>query len=149
MSSPAWTPATSKSWVSVGVQAGVPGYSVNLLLFTYWYFSSGHLDLVVAGVRISISPKYLYLYLALKLLTVARRGMHGGVCMHGRGCTWWGGACPPVNRMTDACKKITLPQTSFAGGKNLRIRNKLPHFNSQHARRLCSIPLSFTQCLWN
>ena len=26
-----------------GVQAGVPGYSVNLLLFTYWYFSSGHL----------------------------------------------------------------------------------------------------------
>ena len=25
-----------------GVQAGVPGYSVNLLLFTYWYFSSGH-----------------------------------------------------------------------------------------------------------
>ena len=40
---PAWTPATSKSWVSAGVQAGVPGYSVNLLLFTYWYFSSGHL----------------------------------------------------------------------------------------------------------
>ena len=26
-------------------------------------------DLVVAGVRISISPKYLYLYLALKVLT--------------------------------------------------------------------------------
>ena len=26
-----------------GVQAGVPGYSVNLLLFTSWYFSSGHL----------------------------------------------------------------------------------------------------------
>ena len=39
----AWTPATSKSRVSAGVQAGVPGYSVNLLLFTYWYFSSGHL----------------------------------------------------------------------------------------------------------
>ena len=35
----AWTPVTSKSRVS----AGVPGYSVNLLLFTYWYFSSGHL----------------------------------------------------------------------------------------------------------
>ena len=58
------------------------------------------------------------------------------------------GACPPVNKMTDACKNITLPQTSFAGGKNLRIRNKLPHFNSQHARRLCLIPLSFAQCLW-
>ena len=26
---------------------------------------------------------------------------------------------PPVNRMTDRCKNITLPQTSFAGGKNL------------------------------
>ena len=24
---------------------------------------------------------------------------------------------PPVNRMTDRCKNITLPQTSFAGGK--------------------------------
>ena len=24
----------------------------------------------------------------------------------------------PVNRMTDRCKNITLPQTSFAGGKN-------------------------------
>ena len=31
-------------------------------------------DLVVAGVRISISPKYLYLYLALKLLTLGRWG---------------------------------------------------------------------------
>ena len=28
-------------------------------------------------------------------------------------------ACPPpVNRMTDRCKNITLPQTSFAGGNN-------------------------------
>ena len=26
---------------------------------------------------------------------------------------------PPVNRMTDRCKNITLPQTSFAGGKNV------------------------------
>ena len=26
--------------------------------------------------------------------------------------------CPPVNRMTDRCKNITLPQTSFAGDKN-------------------------------
>ena len=25
---------------------------------------------------------------------------------------------PPVNRMTDRCKNITLSQTSFAGGKN-------------------------------
>ena len=26
---------------------------------------------------------------------------------------------PPVNRMTHRCKNITLPQTSFAGGKKL------------------------------
>ena len=26
-------------------------------------------------------------------------------------------ADPPVNRMTHRCKNITLPQTSFAGGK--------------------------------
>ena len=26
---------------------------------------------------------------------------------------------PPVNRMTDDCENITLPQTSFAGGNKL------------------------------
>ena len=26
---------------------------------------------------------------------------------------------PPVNRMTDRCKNITLPQTSFAGGNKV------------------------------
>ena len=42
-----------------------------------------------------------------------------------RGCTWFQGVSaaggyqvlPPVNRMTNRCKNITLPQTSFAGGK--------------------------------
>ena len=40
------------------------------------------------------------------------------------GCTWsWGGvpaqySPPPVNRMTNRCKNITLPQTSFADGNN-------------------------------
>ena len=49
----------------------------------------------------------------------------GGIPARGvpaRGCT-----CPgvpaqvplPVNRITDTCKNITLPQTSFAGGKNV------------------------------
>ena len=43
-------------------------------------------------------------------------------CMHGRGaCVAGGHAChtrpPPVDRMTDGCKNITYPQTSFAGGK--------------------------------
>ena len=52
----------------------------------------------------------------------------GGACVvgvHGRGACV-GGACmartpppTPVDRMTDACKNITLPQTSSAGGKNL------------------------------
>ena len=40
------------------------------------------------------------------------------------GCTWSGGyyaqVLPPWNRMTDRCKNITLPQTSFAGGKNAK-----------------------------
>ena len=63
----------------------------------------------------------------------------GGVCQHWGSLPCWGfcncqGAsalpegvvsqhtlrqCPPSsNRMTDRCKNITLPQTSFAGGKN-------------------------------
>ena len=58
----------------------------------------------------------------------------GGGSALGRGCLLRGGLLPggclpgtppgpdqvppPVNRMTDACKLITLPQTSFAGGKN-------------------------------
>ena len=28
---------------------------------------------------------------------------------------------PPMNRMTDRCKNITLPQTSFAGGNNRHV----------------------------
>ena len=59
----------------------------------------------------------------------------GGVCGGGaymaRGCAWQGGVhgrvvcmagggvcgmqIPPVDRMTDACKNITLQQTSFCG----------------------------------
>ena len=30
-------------------------------------------------------------------------------------------ADPPVNRMTDRCKTITLPQTSFAGGNESNV----------------------------
>ena len=51
-----------------------------------------------------------------------------------RGSPWWGvslvgvspwqGGLPgrplPVNRMTDTCENITLPQTSFAGGKKFK-----------------------------
>ena len=50
-------------------------------------------------------------------------------CTCPEGCTWSGGVpgpgggvpaqvLPSVNRMTDRCKNITLPQTSFAGGNN-------------------------------
>ena len=45
-----------------------------------------------------------------------------GVCVPGPGVVYlvWGGVrySPPVNRMTNRCKSITWPQTSFAGGKN-------------------------------
>ena len=48
----------------------------------------------------------------------------GGLPGGGKGSPWQGVslaggvslADPPVNRMTDACENITLPQTSFAGG---------------------------------
>ena len=36
-----------------------------------------------------------------------------------------GDQTPPVDRMTDRCKHITLPQTSFAGGKNSLILAEL------------------------
>ena len=69
----------------------------------------------------------------------------GSVCSHG-GCTWsWGGVpgprgcqvLPLVNRMTNRCKNITLPQTSFAGGK--KEKTKLTnHQNSRNTLGLAS-----------
>ena len=65
-----------------------------------------------------------------------------GVCtgQGAGGCTCWGGCTcpgdvpawgvpaqvphPPVNRMTDRCKNITLPQTSFAGGNDFVGENR-------------------------
>ena len=41
---------------------------------------------------------------------------------------------PPVNRMTDRCKNITLPQTSFAGGN---------YTNTKILPILCSYPDSW------
>ena len=38
----------------------------------------------------------------------------------------WDTTPPPVNRMSDRCKNITLPQTSFAGGNNVSSMNALP-----------------------
>ena len=68
-----------------------------------------------------------------RLLTVSQHALLGGGCVPARGmylplaCTRGGvylpggylpRYSPPVNRMTDRCKNITLPQTSFAGGNN-------------------------------
>ena len=61
-----------------------------------------------------------------------------GVLVRG-GCTWsqggvpGAGVLPPVNRMTDRCKNITLPQTSFAGGNNRfspTLRGWCPHLGN-------------------
>ena len=60
-----------------------------------------------------------------RMRTARFRGcLPGGVCPVG--CVYLGGVClggvhpsPPVNRMTDSCKNITLPQTSFVGGNNV------------------------------
>ena len=41
----------------------------------------------------------------------------GGVSQHAMGQT---PATPPVNGITERCKHITLPQTSFADGKKLK-----------------------------
>ena len=61
------------------------------------------------------------------------RGVHGrlhpcqGVCVAGAcmagGCAWH--ADLPINRMTDTCRNITLPQTSFAGGNTNAISENL------------------------
>ena len=65
------------------------------------------------------------------LLTVSQHALLGGVPARGwEGVYLLGCVCtcsgylpryppPPVNRMTDRCKNITLPQTSFAGGKKI------------------------------
>ena len=39
---------------------------------------------------------------------------------------------PPVNRMTNRCKNITLPQTSFAGGNYLLVVTELVASRAQY-----------------
>ena len=80
-----------------------------------------------------------------------------GECLLGGGCLpREGGLCPegvypsmqwgrhpfPVNRITDRCKNITLPQTSFAGtSTNIYFHFKLPTENCwlQNRKLTCSI----------
>ena len=60
-----------------------------------------------------------------------------------RGCTCAG--THPVNRMTDRCKNITLPQTSFAGGNktfgNIMYFNRIPQFKYRvyGGKRKCDV----------
>ena len=41
----------------------------------------------------------------------------GGGCLPRGVCKGGGLGLDPLNRITDRCENITLPQTSFAGGK--------------------------------
>ena len=61
-----WTPAIYWSLVSKPVSQDIQ--SICYCLHTGTFRLDTH-DLLVAGVPISISSKYLYLYLALKVLT--------------------------------------------------------------------------------
>ena len=51
--------------------------------------------------------------------SVSRGGLPRGICPNPRSEYWAVGQTPlrPVNRMAHRCKNITLPQTSFVGGK--------------------------------
>ena len=42
-----------------------------------------------------------------------------------------GQVVPPVDRMTHASENITLPQTSFAGGKNVPCGIFILHMNNE------------------
>ena len=52
--------------------------------------------------------------------------IQGGLPNLGRSASRRGWADPTVTRMTHMCKNITLPQTSFVGGKNINVPEALP-----------------------
>ena len=64
-------------------------------------------------------------------------GLVPGVSAPG-GCTWLG--TPPPCGQTDACKLITLPQTSFAGGNKRHQLNKETN-DGEHCNKVNSVPL--------
>ena len=90
------------------------------------FFSMGW---IVIAIAITTSKHSSRMRIA-GLLTVSDVSRGGeGLCIPGGGLHPGGGCIlvgvggqtppfPPVNRMTEGCKNITLPQTSFAGGKN-------------------------------
>ena len=82
-------------------------------------------------------PRGVYLPMGLPARGVLAQGgvPAPGGCTCPGGCTW--PRCmlaytPPVNRMTDRCKNITLPQTSFADGNNNKSRW---YFNCNNVRK--------------
>ena len=86
---------------------------------------------------------------------LAEEGLLGrGVSLAG-GCSWQGGCHarhagippPPVNRMTNKCKNITLPQTSFAGG-NKFIHCTLPKYHTYQIRTRLFLKVTVYQTLW-
>ena len=64
---------------------------------------------------------YQGVYLPMGVCTFPGGCTCPGVCVYLPGGCTCPGTPPPVNRMTDRCKNITLPQTSFAGGNKPRI----------------------------
>ena len=69
-----WTPAIYWSLVSKPVSQDIQSICYCLQTGTFCLDTR---DLLVAGVPISISSKYLYLYLALKLLTIFPGDLRG------------------------------------------------------------------------
>ena len=51
-------------------------------------------------------------------------------------------APPPVNRMTNRCKNITLPQTSFAGGKNDKLKMNQIKFQTKENQSISEKPIN-------
>ena len=109
-----------------------------------------------------------------RLLTVSQHALPGGVYLVGgvpsqgsvpawegvhahRGCTClgggtWPGTPPPWTEwLTDRCKNITLPQTSFAGGKNTTLCKKyifiIFRMNRVLQSRLWAVFVSCVLCL--
>ena len=108
-----------------------------------------------------------------RLSTISLHELPGGVPAK-EGCTCQGGApaqwgvpaqggylprySPPVNKMTDRCKNITLPQTSFArGNKNVKSKGDVActiaaeHSEAYLACANLSLSIIITSffCIWN
>ena len=83
------------------------------------------------------------------------RCSRGCTCREG-GCTCLGvylprgvpvQALPPVNRMTDRCKNITLPQTSFAGSNKNAFQWNAYHLLVDHIQGVCPGVSALGKCL--